>query len=177
MKNILWVASIACLIITASACRDNKKAKNFNEKTMVDQDALRFITAANEAGLTEIKVATVAEQNSKNQRVIDFAKMMITDHAKAGKELKTLATGKYVTLDDKISKEHQAMINELSKKTGTEFDKQYMLMMQADHEKTVQDFETATNNKNLAVKDFANQTLPTLKMHLDSAKAIASSLK
>lgn len=177
MKNILWVASIACLIITASACRDNKKAKNFNEKTMVDQDALRFITAANEAGLTEIKVATVAEQNSKNQRVIDFAKMMITDHAKAGKELKTLATGKYVTLDDKISKEHQAMINELSKKTGAEFDKQYMQMMQADHEKTVQDFETATNNKNLAVKDFANQTLPTLKMHLDSAKAIAASLK
>lgn len=177
MKKAIGIFLSACVLFSMVSCRDNKKAKNFNEKTMVDDQGLAFINAATQSGMVEIKTATIAEQNSKNQRVINFAKMMIEDHSKAGNELKTIAGQKYVTVVDTVSMEHKAIVDSLTKKTGSDFDKLYMKTMVADHEQAVQLFHDAGENKNKAVRDFANKTLPTLKMHLDSAKAINASLK
>jgi len=49
--------------------------------------------------------------------------------------------------------------------------------MEDGHESTVKDFEKNNDNKDADVKAFVNKMLPTLKMHLDSAKAIKKALK
>jgi len=47
-----------------------------------------------------------------------------------------------------------------------------------DHEKDIKEFEKASNNvKDLDVKNFVDNTLPVLRRHLDSAKAIKKVLK
>ena len=47
-----------------------------------------------------------------------------------------------------------------------------------DHQGDVDKFEKASNNaKDAAVKAFAAKTLPVLRMHLDSAKAVNDGLK
>ena len=47
-----------------------------------------------------------------------------------------------------------------------------------DHQTTIDMFESAMKNtKDPDVNSFADKTLPTLRMHLDSAKSVRSSLK
>ena len=180
MKNILYLSAIALLAVSTTACNDNKRAKNFNEKTLVDDQALGFIKGAHEAGMTEIKAATVAQTKSQNPRVVNFAKMMIADHSSMDKEIIKLADAKYVNLKaatDTLNPDHQMMITSMSKLSGPAFDKAYMQMMVKDHSKVVDLFKSATNNTNNAVNKLATQAIPKLAAHLDSAKAIDSSLK
>ncbi len=177
MKNILYFSVIASLALSTTSCGDNRKAKNFNQKTLVDDMGLAFVKKATEAGATEIKAATVAEQRSQNPRVLAFAKMMITDHTTAGNELKQIADEKYVSYSDSLSQEHQQMIDSMSQLSGLAFDKAYMNMMVMDHGKVIELFKDAGRNTNKAINKYANKTVPKLQEHLDSAKAINASLK
>jgi putative membrane protein len=180
MKNILYLSTIALLAVATTACNDNKRAKNFNEKTLVDDKANGFIKEAHNAGMTEIKAGTLAQSKSNNPRVINFAKMMVTDHNNSGNELKQIADAKYVNHkpgDDTLSVEHSQMINSLSTLSGAEFDKAYMQMMVADHGKVVELYQSIIRNRNSTIRNFAEKNIPILKKHLDSAKAINASLK
>jgi putative membrane protein len=180
MKNIFALSLAAALVWGIAGCDDNRRAKNYNEKTMVDDEGLGFIKKAHEAGLTEIRAATVAQQKSQNPRVVNFAKMMITDHKAMGNEIKKLADEKYVNYKsdtDTLNPEHQQMVQQMSSLSGAAFDKAYMQMMVADHGKVIQMFRQATNNKIKEINDLAVKSLPKLTAHLDSAKAINASLK
>jgi len=179
MKNILYLGAFAFLALSATtSCQDNKKGKNYNDKSTVDDKAMEFLKRANQAGLTEIKAAGLAQRNSKNVRVISFAKMMIADHSTTGNELNKLADDKYVsTTDTIIDSNHLQMINDMGKLTGPAFDKVYMQMMVTDHAKVIDMYRDVTRNKTKAVQKFAEKTLPVLIMHLDSAKAINATIK
>ena len=103
---------------------------------------------------------------------------MVKDHNAAGDELKNLASQKNVTLPATVSNDHQKKIDDLNKKSGRDFDKAYIDAMVDGHQATVNDFEKASKNtKDADVKAWIDKTLPTLKMHLDSARAIKKALK
>jgi putative membrane protein len=176
MKNLIYFL-LGMLLLFSSCLNNNKQAKNYNNAATVDESGISFIKKGLEAGLTEVKAAKVAETNSKNQRILNFAKMMITDHTEAGDELEKIAIKQRVTASDSVSTEHQNKIMALSSKLGLEFDGPYMHMMVNDHEDAVKLFTAATQNKNPDIQNFAKKVLPTLQMHLDSAKAIVASLK
>ncbi len=156
---------------------ENTRAQNLNSKTQVDDQALDFIKIASESGLTEIKASTLAQVTSKNPRIINFAKMMIMDHTQANKDLTQLADNKMVIRADSISRKHQKTIDSINQLPKTNFDKAYMGMMVKDHIAAVKLFKETTTNRYEAVQSLAKKTLPKLKMHLDSARAIYSSLK
>ena len=104
--------------------------------------------------------------------------MMAKDHTQAGDELKSLARRKNVSLPDLIGSDHKNKIDDLEKKNAKDFDRAYIDMMVDGHQATVNDFEKASNNtKDPDVKSWVDKTLPTLKMHLDSAKAIQKAIK
>jgi len=178
MKNLFYIGGLALLAITSCGRHDSRVAHNFNEKTDVDDKSLAFVKAVAEANSAEVKVATLAEAKSKNPRVINFAKMMVKDHTEAGKDLKNLAFKNYVTLADSPSLEHKQLLDSLNKiNAPADFDKAYMKAMVAGHEKVVQLFYDESETNNVAMKKYAKKYLPAVKMHLDSAKEIFSSLK
>jgi putative membrane protein len=177
MKKLIYPVLGLAIAFSVQSCMDNYKAKYLNEKTLVDDGGTTLIHDGLEGGLTEIKASTLAETHSQNPRVISFAKMMIADHSKADSTLYWMETDKQITEKDTISAEHQEKIDSLATKTGAGFDKAYITMMVEDHEGAVDLFEGQVNDKNQTIQDFARQTLPTLRMHLDSAKAISASLK
>ncbi len=73
---------------------------------------------------------------------------------------------------------HMNMVNDLKKKKGADFDKEYMKEMVDDHEKDVDKFrQQAENGNDPELKAFAGKTLPVLIIHQDSAKKINSVLK
>ncbi len=177
MKKLLSLLTGVVIIFTISSCLDNKRAKNYNNNTVVDEAASSFIKQGLEAGLAEIKAAKIAETNSKNPRIISFAKMMITDHTQAGDELEKIGINKRVTEGDTINAAHQKLIANIATKTGADFDRAYIQMMVTDHQSAIKLFIEATADKSIDIQNFAKKTLPALKMHLDSADAICASLK
>ena len=177
MKTKLLLALLMPALYIVSSCDDPKKANNFNQETTVNQSSLNFINEAIDGGRTEVKLSTAAAHISQNPRIVRFAKMMITDHTKGIEALKTLRQKELINPNDALSPEHKKLIDSLSKLSGTDFDKAYMQVMVADHEKTVDLFKEETQERESSVQALARNTLPTIKMHLDSAKAIATTLK
>jgi len=65
-------------------------------------------------------------------------------------------------------------MKKLSALSGAAFDRAYMRGMVTDHTKDVSEFSReSASAKDPAIKDFASQTLSTLKDHLKEAKRIA----
>ncbi|TWJ00712.1 putative membrane protein [Mucilaginibacter frigoritolerans] len=174
MKNL--ITPVLGLIILLTIACNNRHAKNYNNSS-VDSAGASFIKNGITGGLTEIKASGEAITNSNNQRVIALAKMMIDDHTTAGDELTKIKTDKQVSGADSISAEHQLLIENLSKKTGTAFDKEYLQMMVADHIEAVKLFTAGSHNPDTEISKFAAATLPVIQTHLDSANAILLSLK
>jgi len=177
MKKLRYILLGVTVLWAVSSCQDSRHAKNYNDKTLADDGGIDFIKNGLEGGMTEVKASELAKKNSTNPRVVAFADMMITDHTNAGTELRKIQLAKMVDVPDTISGEHHQKINQLAAKTGADFDKAYIQMMIADHEGAIKLFTDATNNTSNLIQNFSRKTLPTIQMHLDSAKAIYSSLK
>ena len=144
----------------------------------VDKSTSEVMTKVADVGMTEVKLGQMAQDKGMSQRVKDFGAMMVKDHTAAGDELKSMARQKNVTLPETMSNDHQKKTDDLNKKTGKDFDKAYMKAMVDGHQSTVNDFEKASKDtKDADVKAWVDKTLPTLKMHLDSAKAIQKTLR
>lgn len=148
---------------------------SFRAQQDEDKDFLKEVASG---GLMEVELGKLAEKNAENPRVKKFGAMMVRDHQKVNDELKTLATSKNVALSDQMENKHRDMVEDLQKKQGEDFDKAYMKGMVEDHEKDVDKFQkVAEDGKDPEVKTFAAKTLPTLLMHLDSAKSVKDALK
>lgn len=130
------------------------------------KDDVEFFQKAALSGMTEIAAAKIAIAKSSDPEVKNFAQKMIKDHGKADAELMALATKKGITLPAALDKEHQARLDDLNKESGKDFDDEYSDMMSSAHEDAVDLFtETAKDSKDVDVKMFATETLPTLKVH------------
>ena len=135
-------------------------------------DADFSVEAAN-GNMIEVQLGGLAQTKAVKDRVKSFASMMINDHTKISEDLQKIATSKNITLPQELSSEAKKDINRLSKKEGLNFDRAYINMMVADHKKDVAKFEKAARDcKDPDLKNFIEQTLPVLRKHLDSAKAI-----
>ena len=136
-----------------------------------------FWTEAAIDGMTEVAVGNLALQRAQNESVKQFAQRMVTDHTAANTELTQLAASKSVTLPTTIDAKHQAMVDKLSKLSGSDFDRAYMKMMVNDHEKAVKMFQDQSEKGTDAdAKAFAAKTLPTLQSHLQMARTISATV-
>jgi putative membrane protein len=143
-----------------------------------DAESSTFLVDAANGGMAEVKLSELAQQKATNAKVKEFAGMMIKDHSEANDKVKALAAQRNVTLPAMPGDENQNKADDLSKKTGADFDKSYMSIMIDDHQKTIKLFEDASGDVNDAeVKTFIDNTLPKLKMHLDHAKETQKMLK
>jgi putative membrane protein len=204
MKKISTALLIATLYIF-SACNDTgdkkdsvEQANDANDKkdttammgnnnatdstakmtTPVNDDVADFAVKTANAGMTEVELGKLAEEKATSKSVKDFGAMMVKDHTKANEELKSLAAAKNITLPTAVGEDMRKHIDDLSKKTGNDFDHDYIDMMVNDHKDVIDNFEDAAkNSKDSAFKNFAVKTLPTLYKHLGAAKAIVKSRK
>jgi putative membrane protein len=156
----------------------NTAAAKSNVNVSVSTADQEFLDKALLNGLLQVQTSGIVITQSQNQEVKAFAQKMITDHSKANKEIRELGREKSVALTGGTSVEQQKEMMELSKLTGTAFDKEYVRRMVANHEKDVaayqKQIDTGTDE---ALKKFAVETLPTLKMHLEMIKDIQNKLK
>jgi len=151
----------------------NKTNANTGTGLPVDKDVADFAVKAASGGMMEVELGKLAQQKAVSQRVKDFGAMMEKDHSQAGDELKKLAASKNIAIPGTPDDDTKKKIDDFSKKSGKDFDTDYMNMMLDDHKKDIKEFQKAgADLKDADVKAFALKTLPTLQKHLDSAIAI-----
>jgi putative membrane protein len=143
-------------------------------KAPADADS-RFAMTAAEGGMLEVELGRLASTRTANAEVQQFAARMVTEHSKANAELTEIASGKSLTLptQEQVKSKHEGMIAKLQKLEGAAFDREYMAAMVKDHDKDVALFEKqAKNGRDVALKAFAEKTLPTLREHQKMAKQV-----
>ena len=139
--------------------------------------ASSFVNDAAQGGMAEVELGKLAASKGQNAEVKKFGQMMMVDHGKANAELKALAAKKQMTLPADIGS-HKSTMDDLSKKTGADFDKAYVDAMVDDHETDVSAFQKqADGAADADIKAFAAKTLPVLKKHLEAIKAIQAKMK
>jgi len=149
-----------------------------NMSSNVSSADKEFMNKAAEGGMAEVQLGQLASTKAQNADVKAFGQKMVQDHSNANTELKSIATQKGVTLPTEVSAKHKEDMDKLSKLSGAAFDKEYVRMMVADHEKDVAEFQKQSDSgTDTDVKSFATKTLPTLKAHLEMIKGMNDKMK
>lgn len=143
----------------------------------VDSSDVKFANNAAGGGMAEIELSKLAQQKSTSTKIKNFAAMMVTDHSKAGDTLAMIAKNKNITLPTTLDADHQKKLDDLSKKSGADFDKAYVKIMVDDHNgalKLMQD--EASNGKDADLKAFAGKVAPVVQMHIDAINKIKAGM-
>ena len=128
MKKIAYTLMIAGSALAFQACNHAKDAKDTADslnKTKdtttnamntggiaVNNDDAKFATAAANGGMAEVALGNLALQKTSNQKIKDFANMMVTDHTKANNELMGIAKAKNLSLPTSVDAEHQQKMDD-----------------------------------------------------------------
>ncbi len=194
MKKLHLVIIILPALLLLQACMGNNKnttdnitkadsltaVKDSSLKVNVAPDSvdIQFAAQAASGGITEVELGKMALHNGGNKRVKNFGAMMVKDRTKANDKLAMLAKTKNITLPIAPDADDQKTINDLSKKTGKDFDEAYINDMIEKHKKDIRLFEFAANNcGDPDIKKFAVKTLRVLKNHLDAVNIIQADIK
>jgi len=199
-----WVLIVGILCIVTLAALGCRKEENYNNATTdtsmtsvsasdtssttststaggtspLSAEEKEFAMKAAQGGMAEVSGGTMAASKGTSGDVKNFGNQMVSDHGKANDELKTLATNKGISLPADTDDEHKKVADELSKKSGSAFDKAYMKDMVEDHEKDVAEFKKAQSTvKDPDLKAWVDKTLPVIEGHLKMAQDINKKLK
>ena len=137
-----------------------------------------FVKQAAEGGMMEVAKGKLAAEKGSHDGVKQFGQKMVDDHTKAGDELKSIASGKNISLPGETSRPPmQASMAKLENLEGAAFDRAYVDDQIRDHEKTIALFEReAKSGKDTELKAFAEKTLPALKEHLSMVRDLKTKL-
>jgi putative membrane protein len=193
MKKLMYVMAISALAF--QACNGgNKDAKESADSLNMAKDTTtnttatggiaveeadaKFTTQAAVGGIAEVELGKMALEKSSNPQVKEFANMMVKDHGMANTELTAIAKQKNITLPSTVDDEHKKKMDDLSKKTGADFDKAYVSTMVSGHKSTLKLMEDESRDgKDADLKAFATKTAPIVQSHLVMINKINDSMK
>src|SRR5688572_30355936 len=91
-----------------------------------DADFVRDVALKN---LAEIELSRMALSKATGPDVKAFAQMMVDDHGAAADKLKSVVSGQQVEWPAQLDEKHRETAEELAKKQGAEFDREYVEAM------------------------------------------------
>jgi putative membrane protein len=137
----------------------------------------KFAVCAADGNMLVAKLGELAQTNATSPAVKQFASSTMSDHSKMNSELKTLASGKNISLPTKLSDKSQKAYDWMAKKQGKDFDKAFMKCMSKHHKDDVCDYQKeAKKGKDADLQNWASGKVAMLKGHRDAAKKICKEL-
>ncbi|HMG92592.1 MAG TPA: DUF4142 domain-containing protein [Chryseolinea sp.] len=182
MKNIkilsLSLLLLSSLLLYTCSTKDSGDSKDLaeeqNEEKFDDrktENDAEFVVDAADGGMLEVQLAELAMKTSTSDEVKNYAKMILTDHSAANKELKTIAEKKNITLPIALSDKNQKKLDDIADKTGEDFDKAYCKLMVDDHQEDIKEFKKQADDGNdPELKGWASEKVATLEHHLVTAE-------
>lgn len=150
-----------------------------NASQKLDRADRRFIEEAAGSGLFELQAAQLAATKATDRAVKDYASMMADHHSEANRELMQLASSKGLELPPSPPRAMRREIEQLGKKTGTEFDQEFVRKVGVrEHQKDIKRFQEASKDvKDPQLKAWIEKTLPSLEQHLAQAEKLPQASK
>ena len=151
--------------------------KNAAAQHELSQKDIEFVKKAAIGGMAEVEFGKLAQQNGHSPDVKSFGARMVQDHSRAGDQLTNIAKERGVQLPQQLDTEHLSMRDRLAKLQGDAFDRAYIKMMIADHDKDVKEFRReAQTGQDRELKRFARETLAVVEQHDQLAHNIERSM-
>lgn len=158
--------------IAGAACNNEDDDNNTGVPNGTDVD---FVMKASMGNTAEVDAGTAAAAKATDQGIKDYGNMMIADYGMAQTNLKRLADSLNMSAPDSLDAAHMQMKQMLANATGRQFDSLYIHGQIADHQTTISLFENeVSNGRNTALRQMAQQLLPSLNMHLQHADSLAA---
>ena len=145
--GLLWVA-VAAITLVLGGCSKTDGTKppsseqpggrpgavgtggaGANVKT--DGDFVRDVAIKN---MAEIELSRMALDRATRPDIKSFAQRMIDDHSAAGNKLKSVVSGQPIEWPAQLDDKQRKTADELAKKQGTDFDRDYLKAMVEGHQ-------------------------------------------
>jgi putative membrane protein len=137
-----------------------------------DTASQKFIKEVIEGNLAEVQMGELAQKKGQSDGVRSFGKMLVDDHSAANEKAKAVASQIGAAAPTEPNKKQKAMYDKMSKMSDSAFDREFAKDMVADHKKDISEFEKEAKKKNDPAATFANDALPTLRKHLQTAQGL-----
>ena len=174
---IYLVFGLALCSLTACSRDRGVEAARDDQTPSVTPAEQDFMMKVAQGQMGEIEIARFAFKKSTNNDVKDYANMIERDHTSALNTLATLMKDKNVSQQKGLTPDAQQAISTLNGLTGPEFDREFINVMVTDHQKVLGMFrDQQATVQDTQLKDYVEEMIPTLEMHLDKAQQLQSKL-
>lgn len=151
-------------------------AMSFASPARADEAASKaFIAKAIEGNFAEVAMGKLAQKKGQSDGVKRFGKMLEQDHSAANQKAVDAAKSLGVTAPSGPSQKQKLDYEMMAKETGGTFDSGFVTHMIEDHKDDIGAYQTEAKSGNDAAVQYANDTLPTLNKHLETAKSLDKS--
>lgn len=183
VKTLCLAASVNILILQSCSRKptseiklaEESNAEKFDKEGEKDADRL---AKANMDNLYEIILADKSTINSYNEEVKDLSELLKKAHTRMNAELQELAMKKNITIPAALTKQEERGIEVVSKKSGFDYDQDYLDQVKSKHEQAIKDYQKmADRTEDADIKEFAFNSIIELKIHLNMIKTTSDLIK
>jgi putative membrane protein len=159
-------------LVVAACLAGCAQLHNGSTRTAAVSDPVKFASraAADRAG--EEALARLALQRAKSAEVKQYAQKVLDDDLASDRQLETLAAQTGGQVGHELSPGQRESLDTLAGMARSEFDRHYMDAVVSDTEDQLRTFELAAAGPVPAVAQYARQTLPTMRDHLNRAENV-----
>ena len=134
-----------------------------------------FVKRVAMSDMYEVETGKIASEKGQSDAVKQFGLRMAEAHSKTTEELKGIVQAEKLTVElpTKLDKKHQRKLDKLNNAKPEDFDRMYGRQQVKAHKTAVALFDDyAEDGDNAALKQFAANTLPTIKQHSEEAEKL-----
>ena len=160
--GMLWVA-VAAIAIIISGCSETEGTKPPSSTqsagrsggvgtggagaNLSDDDFVRDVALKN---MAEVELSRMALDKATDPDIKAFAQRMIDDHGAAGHHLKSVLKGQPIEWPVQLDDKHRKIADELTKKQGANFDRDYVKAMVEGHQDLAAKLESRLDVQSIA---------------------------
>jgi putative membrane protein len=160
---------VCCFAVTMAFAITAGHTQTMNSKPgKADQS---FLKEAIEGDLAEINMGKLAQEKGQSQEVKQFGQMLEQDHGQHLQKAKDAAQQMGLPAPTEPNAKHKKMYDQVNKLSGAQFDKHFAQEMVSDHKEDIKKYQKESKSKG-PLADFAQQTIPTLQKHLQTAESL-----
>ena len=180
MRHTLMAAAASAAILTVGGCAPmDGGATTAGMRDMTPTTAMPYVMMAGASDLYEIQSSQMATQRATRPEVRQYAQMLIQHHQMTTQQLMGAARAAGLNPPPpRLLPMQQRMLAQLSRASGTSFDRMYMMQQVPAHQMALNLHRTyASGGDRQPLRTVAGNAVPIVTQHLNEAQRMAGMMR